>query len=129
VEREKRKRSDDDDDIYISHVSPNIGSSMGGQLVKIYGHGFISPPLNTTLIKFGDTLVKEIHSIKRNTIVCEVPPGDVGTVPISVSFDKQNFLQSDATFQYVNPNTQEGLTFLLQSLFSNQPKNNIQKKE
>jgi hypothetical protein len=29
----------------------------------------------------------------------------------------------------VNPNTQEGLTFLLQSLFSNQPKNNIQKKE
>eukprot|EP01080_Neovahlkampfia_damariscottae_P001945 gene1945-1453_t len=128
VEREKRKRTEDDDDVYISHVSPNIGSSMGGQLVKIFGHGFISPPLNSTIIKFGNTLVKEIHSIKRNTIVCEVPPGGIGSVPISVSFDKQNFITSDANFQYVDPNTQEGLTFLLQSMF-NQKKPSIQKKE
>lgn len=117
VEREKRKRVDSLEDSLVSYVTPSLGPATGGQLVKIYGQNFICPPMNQTIIKFGDRLVREIHSIKRNCIICETPSSEPGTVQVSVSFDKKTFLPTEATYQYVNPNTQEGVSVLLQNLF------------
>jgi len=117
VEREKRKRVDTFEDSLVSYVTPSLGPCTGGQLVKIYGQNFICPPVHQTIIKFGDRLVREIHSIKRNCIICETPQGDPGIVQVSVSFDKITFSPTEATYQYVNPNTQEGVSVLLQNLF------------
>jgi hypothetical protein len=45
----------------------------GGQLVKILGKGFLIPPGSQPIIKFGEVLVNDIYSIKRNVIVVETP--------------------------------------------------------
>lgn len=69
------------------------------------------------MVKFGDKPTKEVYSIKRNVIICETPEGTPGIVNVMVSFDKKNFIPSNAKFQYVNPNDPKGIELLLNHLF------------
>jgi hypothetical protein len=118
-ERQKRKRSDDDDySAMVENVDPGIGPIQGGQLVKVQGRGFVCPPVSQAVVKFGDRHVREIHSIRRNNIVCETPEGEAGVVDVQVSLGgspsgKEKFLPTNAQYQYVDPTNTDSVQLMV----------------
>ncbi|KAL0485340.1 ankyrin repeat-containing protein with IPT/TIG domain, partial [Acrasis kona] len=125
-QQQKRKRGQDDEDsnseiqAFVQRVDPGMGPTQGGQLVKIRGRGFISAPNSQTVVKFGDKNAREVHSIRRNQIVCETPEGDRGLVDVNVSIgDKKNaYLPSYAQYRYVDANDQEAVQLLVNNIFN-----------
>jgi ankyrin repeat protein len=115
-ERQKRKRSDSDLEAVAEAVEPPVGFSTGGQLVRIVGKGFISPPVSQAKVLFGEKEAREIHSIKRTYIVCETPEHEVGKVDVSVQLDKKGPLASNATFTFIDTNDQEGIQEMVQHM-------------
>jgi ankyrin repeat protein len=105
-ERSKRKRSDSVE-AEVEYCDPSMGLTTGGQLVKIIGKGFVCAPGSQAIVRFGELDSKEIHSVKRNCIVCETPEGQPGKVDVNVIIDKKNALPSSATFEYIHPNDKE----------------------
>lgn len=118
----KRKRANDDHDVAAVHSAiPGVGPTRGGQLVKIVGRNFMCPPTSSTVVKFGDNIAREVHSVKRTAIVCETPEGDPGTVDVCVSLDSgRQFLESDAKYQYVDPSDPDRMKQILLSFLSPQ---------
>lgn len=126
--RQKRKKSDAEPQISVISVHPAIGPTTGGQYVKIVGNGFSCPPVGNIIVKFGERPAREVFCIKRNMILCETPEGEQGSVDVKVSFDKQNYIPTDAKYQYVSA---QNAALFVKHIFqpsgeSMTPPNNIQ---
>ncbi|KAG2393385.1 hypothetical protein C9374_006916 [Naegleria lovaniensis] len=126
----KRKRGsdteedeEDGNEPTVEHVSPPYGFVSGGSLVKVIGTGFVSTPVSKCVVKFGERDAREIHTVKRNYIVCETPESDkTGIVDVSVKMG-EDFIQSSAKFQYIDPNNPADLQIMIQHMLGSQ--NNI----
>lgn len=115
--QKKRKRSDSDSAATVEDVDPACGFTTGGQLVKVTGFGFLCPPLSHATVLFGVKESPEIHSMKRNVIICETPAAEKPcSVDVTVSFDKKSYLQSNAKYRYVDPNDEQGMKEMLKYL-------------
>lgn len=112
----------------ITSVNPSHGPTTGGQYVKIQGIGFTIMPVNNIVVKFGDKTAREVFwyvstfcltsiSMKRNMIICETPEHNAGTVKVSVSFDKTNYLPNDLQYTYVSMSDKEGLEDMITAMY------------
>ncbi|EFC49553.1 ankyrin repeat domain-containing protein [Naegleria gruberi] len=123
--KDKRKRNsdteeDETDEATIEHVSPAFGFTSGGALVKVMGSGFVSTPLSKCVVRFGDKDAREIHTIKRNYIVCETPESEkAGIVDVSVMFG-ESLIGGEAKFQYIDPTNTYDLQLMIQHMIGNQ---------
>jgi hypothetical protein len=108
-ERQKRKRTDTGYDSIAECVEPPMGFAHGGQLVKVLGNNFVCSPTSQVSVTFGDRNAREIHTVKRNYIVCETPENDPGKVQVNVEFDRKGPVESNATFHYVDQSDQLGV--------------------
>lgn len=115
-ERAKRKRSDSEHESIVEFCDPSMGLTQGGQLVKVMGRGFVCPPATQAVVRFGEKDAREVHSVKRNIIVCETPEGDPGKVDVTVSLDKKGILPTTATFEYVDPADQERVQEMIRNM-------------
>ena len=81
---------------------PSLG--YPGQLIKIYGKDFPEISLSKVCVDFGNIPAKEIHAIRGNIIVCEVPFDILGPVPVKVSFNaRKSYVETKASFWCLNP--------------------------
>jgi hypothetical protein len=112
----------------VESVEPSIGFPVGNQLVKIYLSGMVGDSSTSTAntsqlsnsqvsVFFGDQQSPEIHSVKKNVIVCETPEHVPGTVDVVVSLVKKDnvgtCLTSKAKFRFVDPNDREAPLLVL----------------
>jgi len=122
--KDKRKRDsdgeDNSNDATVEHVNPAFGFTSGGALVKVIGTGFTITPLDKCIVKFGEKEAREIHTVKRNYIVCETPEGEPGMVDVSVSLDRESFLQSNAKFCYIDPTNPQDVQNMIQIMLGDQ---------
>eukprot|EP00818_Percolomonas_sp_WS_P000816 CAMPEP_0117445928 /NCGR_PEP_ID=MMETSP0759-20121206/6061_1 /TAXON_ID=63605 /ORGANISM="Percolomonas cosmopolitus, Strain WS" /LENGTH=910 /DNA_ID=CAMNT_0005238145 /DNA_START=91 /DNA_END=2823 /DNA_ORIENTATION=+ len=107
----------------IHSVEPPCGPCQGGLMAKIRGEALIATPISQMLILFGVNPSPEIVSVKRNTIICEVPSAPApGMVDVSVTISSDDRkgadqISSDATYKYLDENSPEDLQELLQAMF------------
>lgn len=110
---------------------PSIG--FPGQLVKICGKDFPDIPLSRVNVDFGNVPAKDIHAIRGNTVVCEVPLEICGTVPVRVSFSgRKSYAETQATFGCINPqNTSDLQKYVihLKNLAQQQQQSNMQQNQ
>ena len=64
----------------VTRVTPNSGPTSGGPTVTIRGSGFIGP----TLVSFDGAMAAGAQVISPTQLLARVPPGDQGTVHVSV---------------------------------------------
>ena len=64
----------------VTRVTPNSGPTSGGPTVTIRGSGFIGP----TLVSFDGAMATGAQVISPTQLLAAVPPGDQGTVHVSV---------------------------------------------
>ena len=116
--RKKRKRGDDESEPSVHHVEPSLGLTTQRQLVKITGHGLVCPPVQQVQVMFGERESPEVHSVKRNVIICETPVAEkAGLVNVLVSFDaKRTYLKSNAKYRYVDPSDEQGVKDMIHAL-------------
>jgi hypothetical protein len=65
----------------ITNVSPNTGSTYGGNTVTITGTNFV----NASAVQFGLKSALDVKVISANSIQAIAPAGDTGTVDITVT--------------------------------------------
>lgn len=113
----------------VESVEPSIGFPVGYQLVKIYLSGLVGESSTSTgttnsqlsnsqvTVYFGDQPSPEIHSVKKNVIICETPEHQPGTVEVVVSLVKKDnvgtCLTTKAKFRYVDPTDREAPMLVL----------------
>lgn len=89
--------------------TPQIGPCQGGQLVKISGLGF-NTTVNRVVVKFGEKTCRHVYSVSKNTIICETPDNNAGTVEVKVALDgKMNFIESRVSYMYIRPSDINGV--------------------
>jgi hypothetical protein len=113
----------------VEAVEPSIGFPIGNQLVKIYLSGMVGDSSSTSAtnpqflsqsqvtVYFGDQQSPEVHSVKKNIIICETPEHVPGEVDVVVSLVKKDnvgtCLTSKAKFRFVDPNDRDAPLLVL----------------
>jgi hypothetical protein len=70
-----------DEPISVGRVQPARGAIAGGTLITVLGSGFGE----STLVRFGANVAKDIKLIDSHTLTCRTPRGSVGVVDVKVS--------------------------------------------
>ena len=80
-------------------ISPNTGSTLGGETVTVTGVGF-GPGATATIFKFGTVKAKSVSCL--STVKCTVvaPAGVAGTVAVTAMVDKAVSAASDPGDQF-----------------------------
>ncbi len=78
----------------VNSVTPNSGPTSGGSVVTVRGSGFIG----FTLVSFDGAMATGVQVISPTQLLATVPPGDAGTVQVSV--------YTSGGFSSVNPGDQ-----------------------
>lgn len=88
-------------------VDPPRGSQAGGTLLSLVGSGF---PADAR-VRFGTRFATHVDVRSSTLITCKTPPGDLGTVPVTVvSANAGERFIADA-FTYFDPTTNFGGTW------------------
>lgn len=93
----------------VTSCTPQIGPCQGGQLVKISGLGF-NTTTSRVVVKFGEKSCRHVYSVAKNTIICETPEHNAGTVEIKVALDgKVDFAEGRVHYTYIRPSDINGV--------------------
>ena len=79
-------------------MAPSLGAVAGGTLLILEGEGFLDAPL--LACKIGRAILDALY-VSEKRIECLVPPGGEGTVDVEVSYNRQEFANTNFEFTYV----------------------------
>ena len=88
-------------------VNPPQGSKAGGTQVALVGAGFPSD----ARVKFGGRGATHVHVASPTLITCKTPPGDLGTVDVTVSSPTRGQATLAQSFTYYDPESTYGGTW------------------
>jgi hypothetical protein len=92
-----------DEPISVGRVQPDRGAIAGGTLVTVLGSGFGE----STLVRFGSNVAKDIKVLDAHTLTCRIPKGNIGTVDVKVSrLGSEDTLEGG--FSYYDPRSISG---------------------
>jgi len=83
----------------VSSLTPSLGSVEGGTLLRLEGAGFVDT--KRLACRIGQTVV-DASFVSSQHIHCLVPAGAEGAAPVHVSFNKQEFSNTDLQFLYIH---------------------------
>jgi len=87
-------------------IDPTFGARSGGALVQVYGAGF---PLDAT-VTVGEAPLLDPQWVSPSLIVGRVPPGDTGTVDVTMTWS-DGVLTLPSAFTYYDPKNNKGGTW------------------
>jgi len=88
-------------------VNPPQGSQAGGTLVHLVGTGFPSD----ARVRFGGRGATHVDVISPTLITCKTPPGELGTVDVSVASTSRGTVTLPESFTYYDPESTYGGTW------------------
>jgi hypothetical protein len=88
-------------------IDPPRGSQAGGTVVQLIGSGF---PADAR-VRFGTRFATHVEVRSETLITCRTPPGDLGTVPVTVLSDSEGERFIADAFTYFDPTTNFGGTW------------------
>lgn len=91
------------DPLSIGRVQPERGAVAGGTLVTVLGSGFG----DSTTVKFGSFMAKDLKFVDSHTITCRTPKGSVGVVDVRVDRLTENDTLPGG-FSYFDPRSISG---------------------
>jgi len=88
-------------------ADPTQGSQAGGTFVTLVGSGFPSD----AKVLFGDRQATHVHVDSTTIITCKTPPGDLGTVTVTVRSPTMGDVVLKDVYTYYDPSTVFGGTW------------------
>ena len=91
------------DGIVWTDASPPVGSTRGGDVVRVRGSGFVDGDGSVAGVRFGTIAPVRAGWISRDTVRTIAPAGAPGTVRVALDSFASHPSLTSASFAYANP--------------------------